>query len=155
VFASDSLLIPCTGDFASFRGINNVLKILYGINKNDEKDSIFNIVNFVEKASSIKLMLPSIHLGIINKSRTFDSKSTVAYRAHIDKIKECFNALEKTVPVVEVKDCNNIALIVNYTGTPISRLEHKKYPIYGKMTQINESQLKPMNKALDALLSFL
>jgi cellulose biosynthesis protein BcsQ len=155
VFASDLLLIPCTGDFASLRGINNVLRILYGINKNPEKDSIFNIVNFVEKAAKLKLMLPAIHLGIINKSRTFDTKVTVAYKAHVEKIEECFKALEKPVPVTEVKDCNNIALIVNYTGLPISRLEHRRYPIYGKSTQINESQLKPIRDNIHATLKYL
>jgi len=152
IFASDKLIIPCTGDFASFRGANNVMKILYNINKDQEKDSVFNIINFKEKASRLKMKLPVLHLGIINKARTFDTKATVAYNAHVREIKKYFeelntvkddigNLIFHSIPVVSVKDCNNISLVVNYNGMPISKLEQKKYEIYNDFTQVNKSQI--------------
>jgi len=155
VFASNRLIIPCTGDFASLRGITKVMSTLYGRGVTPEKDSMFTIVNFVEKAANIKLMLPTVHMGIINKSRTFDAKVTAAYRAHVNKIEAYFSDLNSAIPVVNIKDCNNIALIANYTGTPISRLEHKKYIIYDEPSQINDSQLEPIRENITAALKCL
>lgn len=166
IFASDRLIIPCTGDFASLRGVNNVMKTLFNLHKNDEKDSIFNIVNFNEKSSRLKLKLPVPYLGIINKARTFDSKATVAYNAHVREIEAYFEELKNVkndigdnlfqpVPVLSVKDCNNISLVINYNGMPISNLEQKKYEVYDETSQVNQTQITPILKDIGNVIKCL
>jgi cellulose biosynthesis protein BcsQ len=127
VLASNKLIIPCTGDFASLVGIKKVMQILYNIGKSEDKNSMFNITNFVEKMANIKMTAPTIHLGIINKSRVIDKQATAAYSAHVTEIENYFGGLPNKIPVKRLKDCNNVSLVVNYTGIPISKLEQRKY----------------------------
>ena len=155
IFASDRLIVPCTGDFASLRGLENVLRILYGIGGENDKTTLFNIANFAEKAKTVRLMLPEVFLGVINRSRTKDQKVTIAYKAHVKQIMKSFASLENPVPVVNIKDCNNISLVVNHIGMPVSKLEHKKYDVYGEQTQINETQLVPLRQNIDELMGIL
>ena len=88
IFASDRLIVPCTGDFASLRGVKNVVETLYN-------------------------------------------------------------------PSGDVKDCDNISLVVNYNGTPISKLEHRQYKVYEADSHVNQSQITPflcdIQKVIDLL----
>jgi cellulose biosynthesis protein BcsQ len=158
ILASDRLIVPCTGDFASFRGANNVVKTLFGITDENQKDSIFTIVDFSSKVKSLKIILPKLYLGIINKSRTYDTNSTRAYKAHVKNIENYFEGLKsisENVSVMSIKDCNNIALVVNHNGIPISKLEPKKYQVYDIDSQVNKDQvdafMKDINSVLDKL----
>lgn len=166
MFASDRLVIPCTGDFASLRGIKNVVETLYNPNSGKGKESIFNMINFSEKATTLKLNLPMPYLGIINKARTLDKKATVAYAAHVQQIRAYFDSLRhikdkdgqnifKAVQVEDIKDCNNISLVVNYNGMPISKLEQKRYKVYDKRTQVNQSQIDPFLDNINAIVNIL
>jgi len=154
VFASDRIIIPCTGDFSSLRGISKVLKLLYNVSEDIENDSMFELEKFKEKADSLMLPLPKLYLGIINKSRTYAKKATVAYKSHEKQIEAYFGKLNN-VPVVTVKDCNNIALVVNYNGTPISSLEAKPYEVYGETSQVNADQVRTMIEDIEKVLQYL
>jgi cellulose biosynthesis protein BcsQ len=154
IFASERLIIPCTGDFASLRGIDNVMKLLYNVGKS-EKQSIFSMIDFDEKARRLKMNLPVLHLGVINKSRSIDQGATTAYRAHVEEIRKRFSDLNALVPVKVVKDCNNISLVVNYTGMPVSKLRHQKYQVYNEDSQVNQSQLEPICADIDIVVDKL
>jgi len=166
IFASDRLIIPCTGDFASLRGANNVVKILFNIG-DASKESIFNIENFNEKASRLKLNIPVPYLGIINKARTRNKEATIAYKAHVEAIESFFSGLEvlkdsmgstvfgSSVRTVSIKDCNNISLVVNHSGIPVSKLENKRYVVYGRETQVNQSQVNAMVENMVSVLDLL
>ncbi|MCL2580671.1 MAG: ParA family protein [Oscillospiraceae bacterium] len=166
MFASDRLIIPCTGDFASLRGVKNVVETLYNPNSGKDKESIFNMISFSEKAANLKLNLPIPYLGIINKARTLDKKATVAYGAHVQEIKAYFDSIKdikdkndrnvsREVLVEDIKDCNNISLVVNYNGIPISKLEQKKYKVYDKDSQINQSQIDPFLENINKVINHL
>ena len=112
------------------------------------------------------LNLPKLHLGIINKARTFDAKATVAYNAHVKEIETYFEDLKnvkndignnifQSVPVVSVKDCNNISLVINYNGMPISKLEQRKYQVYDDNTQVNQSQIDPIIEDINDVIKYL
>ena len=166
VFASDRLIIPCTGDFASLRGVKNVIETLYNPNSAKYKESIFNLINFSEKAANLKLRLPVPYLGIINRARTLDKKATVAYNAHVQEIKDYFDSLKhikdragrnisQGTAVMDIMDSDNISLVVNYNGIPISKLEQKKYPVYDEFSQVNQSQVDPFLKNIYPVINFL
>ena len=165
IFASDKLIIPCTGDFASLRGAKSVMKILFNIGE-VSKESIFTIEEFYKKASRLKLSVPKPHLGIINKARTHKKEATVAFKAYSDEIESYFSNLSKEkdangidvfsqVYVKSMKDWNNIALVINHCGIPVSKLEAKKYELYDKEPQVAQSQIDAIIEEIAPMLNVL
>ncbi len=154
VMSANRLIIPCTADSASVRGIQNLFRVIYGLNirqytKAEKLDeNVF--YTFSKNAQENNVVLPKVHLIVQNKSRSLDLSATTAYRAHIAEIKKliddaCLKSPEiftnNTSRIINVKDGNTLAAIANHTGLPLSAIEHKKYSIYGKNTQANESQI--------------
>lgn len=154
VISSDRLIVPCTGDSASIRGIYNIFRLIYGLKdgKNLSDDNIFDVFNIKVESNGIKL--PQVHCFLLNKSRTMEKKATIAYNAHVKQIKQTiekmvdnhsdvFSGADINRETLNIKDGNNLALVVNYHGLPISKLKHDKYPVYGVNTQVNQTQIDP------------
>jgi cellulose biosynthesis protein BcsQ len=152
VLAADRLIIPCTADSASIRGIHNLFRMVYGVEVIPENhtydDSIFD--TFISKAKEINLTLPKVHLFIQNKSRSLDKEATRAFKSHIqhiDKIvgdakqknPDCFSDNENLI--INVKDGNTLASVANHTGLPLSDIKPAKYDIYGNETQTSKPQI--------------
>lgn len=151
LLAANRLIVPCTADTASVRGIHNLIKMIYGesLGSGVYPDEF---LDFHHEASSADLPLPKIHLFIQNRSRTNESNATKAYQAHADKIRELANDIKTqhgdlfTDVVVDsrvghIKDGNTLASIINHEGCPLSELKHAKYDIYGTETQANKDQI--------------
>lgn len=164
VIASDRIIVPCTADAASIRGIHNLIRMIYGIKVGQEfpDDAIFD--TFSSKIKEAGLSPPKIHLFIQNKSRVLDSSATKAFRAHIQEIEDIAKRLKKDFPdhfteidnaVLNVKDGNTLAAIVNHTGLPLSKVQPKTYTIYGKRTQANQSQIDPLLTDIKVCLKLL
>lgn len=160
--SSRELLVPCTADNASIRGILNVFRLIYGINAGllfgDSQDIDDEFFTFAGSARENGFALPKIRSIILNKSRSLDAKATMAWQAHRSQIVSVLNSVQKAFPdafcpdiqtlVYDIKDGNTLATIANYTGLPISKIMQGKHDIYGYETMANQSQI-------DALMSQL
>lgn len=153
VIASERIIVPCTADAASIRGIHNLFRMIYGIKAGKEfpDDAIFD--TFSSKIKEAGLTSPQVHLFIQNKSRVLDASATKAFTAHIAEIEKIVTGLKDKYPehftenkkvVLNVKDGNTLTSIVNHTGFPLSKVQPKTYTIYGKRTQANQSQIDPL-----------
>lgn len=164
VIASERIIVPCTADAASIRGIHNLFRMVYGIKAGQEfsDDAIFD--TFSSKIKEAGIEPPKVHLFIQNKSRVLDSSATKAFNAHIQEIKNIAKSLKKDYPVhftdnkkivLNVKDGNTLTSIVNHTGLPLSKVQPKTYSIYGKRTQANQSQINPLLSDITECLTAL
>lgn len=168
VVAARELIIPCTADTASIRGILNVFRLIYGINayhllgiKQDVDDSFFT---FSETASAQGLTSPKVRMIVLNKSRSLDAKATRAWQAHSQQIREimakihtayedCFRDVEELI--YDIKDGNTLATIANHCGLPISSMSQGEYDIYGCSTMANQTQIGAIQSQLDVLVASL
>jgi cellulose biosynthesis protein BcsQ len=173
VIASDRIIVPCTADAASIRGIHNLFRMIYGIRIGNEfsGDEVFD--TFHSKTRDAGIEPPNLHMFIQNKSRVKDdkkveedTKATTAFRAHIFEIERIASELKNKYSkyftqsnddkvVRNIKDGNTLASIINHTGLPLSKVLPKRYTIYGKRTQANKSQIAPLLKDVEACLSHL
>jgi cellulose biosynthesis protein BcsQ len=165
ILSSDRIIAPCTGDSSSTRGLYNLFRLVYGIKTGDNlsDEPIFD--SFYEKTQQLGLKIPLMHCLLVNKSRVNDKKATASYRAHIKNIENIvenlknknsnkFVELEGNI-VYNVKDANNIAVVVNYNGVPISKLKHGNYEVYNVATQINQSQIEPFIKDIKKVVEII
>ena len=167
--AARELIIPCTADNASIRGILNVFRLtygidayqLFGINLNFD-DSIFN---FSEMAGTNGLSLPKVRMIVLNKSRSLDKSATMAWKAHSEKIRKvmdqikvkyphCFSGLVANL-VFDVKDGNTLATIANHNGLPVSLMKQGAYDIYGTTTMANQPQIDALKDQLFTIVDTL
>lgn len=170
LLASNRIIIPCTADAASIRGIKNLLKLIHGVtissgdNASNHLDD--NFLDFYNEANSSALALPELHLFIQNRSRTSDKSATKAYQAHADEIDRLTTEINKNHPSIftnvalisrvgHVKDGNTLAAIINHEGCPLSKLKHDKYDIYGQETQANKAQIDALNGDIQNIVKVL
>ncbi len=164
VIASERIIVPCTADAASIRGIHNLFRMIYGIRNGQEfsDDAVFD--TFSSKIKEAGIAAPKVHFFVQNKHRVLDSSATKAFKAHIQEIENIAEVLNKKYPehftenthaVFNIKDSNTLASIVNHTGLPLSQVQPKTYQIYGKKTKANQSQIDPLLKDIKECLAVL
>ncbi|WPD23807.1 MAG: ParA family protein [Candidatus Electrothrix aestuarii] len=171
VLASNRIIIPCTADAASLRGVINLFRLIYGISLSDVnrlEENVFMMFN--ANVSDNGLRLPYIHSFVLNRSRAFVKKAAKAFQAHVDQIEDVamsveqehaniflpsHQASEPNGKVINVKDGNTLASIINHEGVPLSTLPPKKYSIYGQETQANQSQIDALLKDINVLIEKL
>ncbi|QKF93136.1 ParA family protein [Campylobacter sp. CCUG 57310] len=165
VLASNRIIVPCTADAASIRGIKNLIKLIYGISV-DNKAMEDEYLNFSNEVKEHKLKEPLLHIFIQNRSRTNERDATKAFRSHAEEIERITNDLTKNHPhlftqstcdrrVANVKDGNTLAAIINHEGCPISKLQHKQYTIYGQQTQANKAQIDALNEDIQGIIEII
>nr|VFK31554.1 MAG: AAA domain-containing protein [Candidatus Kentron sp. MB] len=165
ILGSNRLIIPCTADAASIRGLRNIFKVVYGKSTDDE-DNPFT--QFFSSCENVGFDLPRIHSVIQNKSRSHEKAPSSAFRANMDELIEVVNEYHKEYPsiflsekeVLNVKDGNTIAAVLNHLGIPLSKLAAKKYNIYRGTTKfdekhVDEKQKNVLLKDLSKVLSIL
>ncbi len=164
LLAADRIIIPCTADAASIRGIKNLIKLVHGISISS---TVFddNFLDFYHDATNAQLPLPKLHLFIQNRSRTSDKSATKAYQAHADEIEKIAKETSMNNTAIfsnvnqarigHVKDGNTLAAIINHEGCPISQLKHQKYSIYGQETQANQAQIDTLNEDIQDIIQLL
>lgn len=165
VVAANKIIVPCTADAASIRGIKNLVKLIYGVSiDNSEQDEMF--LDFNKEANQHKITLPRLHLFVQNRSRTNDSDATKAFASHAEEIKRITAALLKSHShlfteenlderVQHIKDGNTLAAIINHEGSPLSALQHKSYTIYGMGTQANKAQIDALESDVNRAVACL
>jgi hypothetical protein len=162
VLAATRILVPCTADAASIRGIRNLFKLIYGISLGSKEinDDVF--LMFSTNARDAGLSLPLVHRFVQNKSRSNLADAAQAFKSHVLEIEELAKAMKDEHPevftsgrggeVLNVKDGNTLATIINHVGQPLTKLQQKKYRIYDQDTQANNSQIEPLVKDIKAVL---
>ncbi len=169
LIASQRMIVPCSADPASMRGIFNLFRLIFGIRSenNDLKDDGF-FDTFSDKLRDSGL-LPKIHMFVLNKARTLNKRASKAYQSHVEEIRKVAEEIAAKHPayftdkeeeqqrIIDLKDCNTIAPVMSHNGLPPSRLQHKKYPLFRgeKETQVNQSQIDSFMEALKDILANL
>jgi len=162
IIAANRLIIPCTADYASIRGVYNVFYRVFGIADANGRTKETELVSFSSKAGDAGLVLPKIHSFVLNKSRSHERKASMAYTEHMREIRKvvlslskrhrsCFDARKGTY-IFNVKDGNTLSAVLNYNGQALSGLQDKFYQIYDGTVRVNTSQSEPLLKDLAALM---
>lgn len=163
VIASNRIIVPCTADAASIRGIRNLFKLIYGIDPVGSASSDDVFLTFNRNSIDSGTVLPKVHRFVLNKSRTNLKDAASAFKSHVKEIENVVNnvrvanqdVFSDTAPniVLNLKDGNTLAAIINHVGYPLSRLPPKRYSIYGRSTQANASQIKSLLDDLRLVLA--
>jgi len=165
VVASNRIIIPCTADAASIRGIKNLVKLIFGVSiDNSEQDEMF--LDFNKEANQNQISLPKLHIFVQNRSRSNESDAAKAFKSHAEEIRRMTSELLVAHPnlftseqiaerVMNVKDGNTLAAIINHEGCPLSKLQHKSYTIYGMATQANRAQIEALEADVNGVVGCL
>jgi len=163
LIAANRLIVPCTADSASLRGIYNILRLVFGVKfeKNIFDDEKFD--TFHSKIHDIG-MSPKIHLFVLNKARTKNRLASKAYQAHVGNIEkittdfatkysDCFTETQELQRIYTMKDCNTLSPVINYNGLLPSALHHGLYDVYDMKTQVNKDQIDFFMEDLSKIVS--
>ena len=157
IVAANRIIVPCTADAASIRGIKNLFKLIFNISIDNQVISD-EFEDFFQDAQKSGLPLPKIHLFVQNRSRTNTRDAAQAFQSHaeeinrlvqdeiIKKYKDILTESGVSERVINIKDGNTLASIINHEGCPLSSLQPKRYSIYGKSTQANQKQIDALKK---------
>jgi len=161
ILASERLAVPCSADGSSARAIDNIGRLVYGVNV----PSQYQKFNFFTNAQTWKFKLPEMHLVIFNRSTQYGMKASKGFSAMFDEIKKRTNALAatKTVPFsqnadpyVDIPDNHTLSIICSHHGLPISSLKPGiPYNVHGKKTVIPKTSYQTYSKAIHNLISQL
>ncbi|WP_288366571.1 ParA family protein [uncultured Acinetobacter sp.] len=166
IVASNRIIIPCTADAASIRGIKNLFKLIFNISIDNQTISD-EFEDFYQDAQKSGLELPKLHLFVQNRSRSNTRDAAQAFQSHADEIDRLVkdeivsnhnNILTDTIlenRVVNIKDGNTLASIINHEGSPLSSLQPKRYSIYGKSTQANQKQINSLKLDINELVKLI
>ncbi|QMT30854.1 ParA family protein [Alysiella filiformis] len=170
ILAANRVIIPCTADAASIRGIKNLFSLMFNVSI-ENKPLSDEFIDFYENVEKSTLSLPKVHLFIQNRSRSLDKSATKAFQYHADEIARLVkqilhshpklftqlleNNLSENQRVAHIKDGNTLAAIINHEGSPLSHLKHDKYEIYGQPTQANADQIQALTKDIQHVLTLI
>ena len=165
VLATNRILVPCTSDAASLRGIENLFKLIYGVSlKKTASASEDVFLFFNQSVRDNALPLPLIHSFVLNRSRSHLKDAAKAFKSHAKEIEKGANDycaldnslfFEDSARVFNVKDGNTLASILNHEGVPLSKLQQRKYIIYGHETQANNTQIEPLLEDITKVVASL
>lgn len=166
ILASNRVIIPCTADAASIRGIKNLFSLMFNISVDNQPLS-HEFMGFYENVQLTELSLPKVHFFVQNRSRSLDRSATRAFQHHADEISRLVGQIlishselftdgesidNEAHRVLNVKDGNTLAAIINHEGCPLSILRHSRYEIYGQSTQANGDQIHALKHDIDQVL---
>lgn len=168
VIDAERVIVPCTADHASLRGLYNLFRMIYGIHSPqslgavEQQDIVLN--TFIDEMKGAMIEPPKVHLFVQNKSRSADKKAAKAFEAHVTKIREVANQIKKEHPesfshsiqlVTNVKDGNTLAAIINYEGGLLRNLQPGPHQVYGQQTQANPDQIEALQKDIKDCVGLL
>ena len=159
IVASNRLIVPCTADNPSMRGLKNVFKLLYGSEQDDDQ-----FIQFSEKVTENNIVLPKIYRIAQNKSRSHQKNASQAFRANLQQIQNVINSLGETHEnkffdqsrsIYNIKDGNTLAAVVNHTGQMLNDIMVGKHKVYDLEVQISKDQKDILIKDLELLVNQL
>lgn len=158
ILASDRLIVPCTADHASIRGLNNVFSLLFDFNGLDD------VISFCEKVKDEKITLPKVFRVILNKSRSHDKNASKAFQAIKLSLSKMVLSLRKKDPnyfldntdeILNIKDGNTLAAVLNFEGSLLCNIKIGAHKVYGKPVQIAEKQKKALLTGINPIVKSL
>ncbi len=162
ILAADRLIVPCTADGSSARGIRNVSQLVYGYGVPPQ----YSQASFSAKTKLFSMVVPKIHIVAMNRSTMYADRPARAFTA-------MFNAIEETVKLQREKqpdnfsrrsvddmfchipDAQTAAIVASYRGQPISQLQVGGYDLDGTQTQINAGPLERYRNKIDEFVGLL
>ena len=72
-----------------------------------------------------------------------------------ENYKDILTTPELDKRVINIKDGNTLASIINHEGCPLSSLQPKRYSIYGKATQANQKQIDALKADINDLVKLI
>ena len=159
IVAANRLVVPCTADNASMRGLKNVFKLLYGSEQDDNQ-----FIQFSEKVIENNLVLPKVYRIAQNKSRSHQKNASQAFRANLQQIQNVINSLggaygdkffDQNRDIYNIKDGNTLAAVVNHTGQMLNDIAVGKHKVYDLDVQISKDQKDILIKDLELLVNQL
>ena len=162
LLAANRVIVPCTADGSSARGIDNVGRLLYGIGIPPQ----YAGANFSTLAVKHGLPLPSIHLVPLNRSTQYDKKASKAFGAMYDEIQSRVNHLRRTIPTsfslpshldpfLEIPDAHAASVVASHQGVPLARLSPGAHQVHGVVTQVNPDPLARYHAAVQNMVTLL
>lgn len=161
ILASERLAVPCSADGSSARAIDNIGRLVYGVNVPKQ----YQKFNFYTNANSYGFKLPEMHLVIFNRSTQYGMKASKGFSAMFDEIMRRTNALMATKkvpfsknanPFVDIPDSHTLSIICSHYGLPMSALKPNTiYDVHGKKTIVPIPSYQTYLKKLDDLISRL
>lgn len=156
LIATKRLIVPCTADGSSLRGIDNIASLVYGIN--NEYD-IFN-----KKTKEFNLTLPSIHIVPLNQSTQYNKDAAMAFKSLYDKVKEKVEALKSTQKNIfseeglsntffDVVDMHSTFKVVIHEGCPLSKLKTGYHIVHGEKCMVNPVNLKKYKECINEFIA--
>jgi cellulose biosynthesis protein BcsQ len=161
ILAAERLMVPCSADGSSARAIDNMGRLIYGVNV----PSQYQKANFFSNAKAWNFKLPEVHLVSLNRSTQYGSKASKGFSAMFDEIKRRTTALAATklVPFsanknlyVDIPDSHTLSIICSHHGLPISALKPGiVYNVHGKNTVVPRASYNTYINAIHDLISRL
>ena len=161
ILASERLIVPCSADGSSARAIDNIGRLIFGVNVPKQ----YQKANFFTNAQNWSFKLPEIHLVSLNRSTQYGSKASKGFSAMFDEIKKRTETLKSTKSVnfssneniwIDIPDNHTLAIICSHHGLPISSLKvGKQYDINGETTVVPATSYNTYLTAIQDLISRL
>ncbi len=156
LIATKRLIVPCTADNSSARGIENVASLVYGINNNFDM--------FHTRIRNNGIDVPLIHLVPFNQSTQYDSDAASAFAGMYQNVQTTVetlknnhmsifseNGLENTF--FDVRDMHSTFRVAVHEGCPLHMLRATNYDIHGKTVQINSRHLSGYRECIRDLIT--
>jgi hypothetical protein len=153
------LIVPCTADNASIRGLKNIFKLLYG-SKHEEENKF---TQFYEKIEENKINLPVIHRVVQNKSRSHQKNASKTFQATLEELKSTIISLKDSYTdriseddiLFNIKDGNTLAAIINHTGKILNDIKVGEHEIYDMKAQVSQDQKSILIEDVQKLVASL
>lgn len=158
IIASNALIVPCTADNASMRGLANIFKLLFA---DDEKEQFSN---FADKIKECGIILPRIHHVVLNRSRSHQQNAAQAFKASIEELDKRLGELKTQYPlsfsedcpaVCNIKDGNTLAMVINHEGCLLSEITAGRHVVYDRRPKVNQSQIDELRDDVNKIIEYL
>lgn len=161
ILASERLIVPCSADGSSARAIDNIGRLIYGVNVPPQ----YRKANFFQNSKTYNFKLPEIHIIMLNRSTQYGERASKGFSAMFDEIKRRTDSLVKTGTVpfsslsnhyVDIPDNHTLSIICSHQGLTISTLKPAtQYDVHGKTTIVPKDSYTTYKNAMDILVSQL
>lgn len=163
LLAATRLIIPCSADGSSARAIDNVGRLVYGLNV----PTTYAGVDFSKRSARAGMALPSVHVVPLNRSTQYDNRASRAFGAMYDEIRGRVAGLRAQIPryfslppnvgdpFYDIPDAHTVAIVASHFGKPLSAITAARYDIFNVEARVNEEPLARYRTAVDGLINLL